>query len=76
MNSSEDQEFIDSVVVVAGEPNEEELAAVMAVLMEARRDQRKNSPTAVSSWSKNNNMLRNGILVGNGQWGSSYKTRP
>jgi hypothetical protein len=71
MDNSPEQEFIDSIQVVAGNPTEEELAAVIAVLAETYRDQ--GSVPARSTWAKNSSRLRTQIVAGNGQWGSSYK---
>jgi len=75
MKDSENQEFIDSVSVVAGSPSEQELAAVIAVLLEARKQELRVPKVAVSTWQKNNSMLRDSLIVGNGQWGSSFRTR-
>ena len=73
MKSPEDSEFSESIEVVSGEPTPEELAAVVAVLLEASKQQSTGKAQQRSTWAKNNSILRTGIVVGNGQWGSQYK---
>jgi hypothetical protein len=73
MSKPEDSEFAQAIEVVAGNPTEDELAAVIAVLLEARKQQESASRVPHSTWSKNEQILRAGIVVGNGQWGSKYK---
>jgi Iap family predicted aminopeptidase len=75
MKDLENQEFIDSISVLAGNPTEQELAAVIAVLLEARKKELRLSKSSVSSWAKNNAMLRDSLIVGNGQWGPSFRAR-
>lgn len=72
INFSE-EEFAESVRVVTGNPTDEELAAVIAVLSESAKAQRRAVGVPKSSWSKNHGMLRDSLVAGNGQWGSSYK---
>ena len=66
-------EFAESIEVVSGDPTPEELAAVVAVLLEASKQQQIGKRPQRSTWAKNNSILRTGIVVGNGQWGSQYK---
>lgn len=73
VNPIGEEEFFQSIEVVAGSPTPEELAAVKAVLFEAQKQQRSAAKLARSSWSKNEAMLRSSLVAGNGQWGSSYK---
>jgi len=75
MIDANNQEFIDSISVVSGNPTNQELAAVIAVLVEARKQEVKIKRPAVSSWSKNSALLRDKLIVGSGQWGSSFRTR-
>jgi hypothetical protein len=73
MNIPDEQEFTDSVEVVAGSPTPEELVAVIAVLREASKQQASAKLPQRSTWAKNEQILRTGIVAGNGQWGSAYK---
>ncbi|CAN1493664.1 Acyl-CoA carboxylase epsilon subunit [Microbacteriaceae bacterium] len=73
MTRPDDSEFADAIEVVSGEPTPEELAAVVAVLLEASKQQSSTKSTQRSTWAKNDSILRTGIVVGNGQWGSQYK---
>jgi hypothetical protein len=73
MKRPEDSEFSESIEVVSGEPTPEELAAVVAVLLEASKQQLTGKAPQRSTWARNEASLRAGIVVGNGQWGSQYK---
>lgn len=73
MEKTPKQEFIDSIQVVSGNPTDEELAAVIAVLTEAYQQQGIVAKTSRSTWAKSSSMLRTPIVAGRGQWGSSYK---
>ena len=73
MTTPSQEEFENSVEVVAGNPTKEELAAVVAVLLEASKQQSGAKQTPVSTWARNDALLRTGIVVGNGQWGFSNK---
>ena len=73
MTRPDDSEFADAIEVVSGDPTPEELAAVVAVLLEASKQQLTAKSTQRSTWAKNDSILRTGIVVGNGQWGSQYK---
>ena len=73
MTNISDAEFADSIEVVSGSPSAEELAAVKAVLAQARAQQANKTPSQRSTWAKNDSILRTGIIAGNGQWGSKYK---
>lgn len=73
MKTPEDSEFAESIEVVSGDPTPEELAAVVAVLLEASKQQATTRQSQRSTWARNEASLRAGIVVGNGQWGSQYK---
>jgi hypothetical protein len=73
MTRPDDSEFADAIEVVSGDPTPEELAAVVAVLLEASKQQSTTKASHRSTWAKNDSILRSGIVVGNGQWGSQYK---
>jgi hypothetical protein len=73
MTRPDDSEFADAIEVVSGDPTPEELAAVVAVLLEASKQQSTTTASQRSTWAKNDSILRSGIVVGNGQWGSQYK---
>ena len=73
MNEPEEQEFAESVQVVAGSPTDEEMVAVIGVLQEASKQQTSAKLPQRSTWAKNEQILRTGLVAGNGQWGSSFK---
>jgi hypothetical protein len=73
MTRPDDSEFAEAIEVVSGEPTPEELAALVAVLVEASKQQATRKVPRRSTWAKNDSILRTGIVVGNGQWGSKYK---
>ena len=73
MNRPDDSEFAEVIEVVSGDPTPDELAAVVAVLLEASKQQSTSKLSQRSTWAKNDSILRAGIVVGNGQWGSKYK---
>jgi hypothetical protein len=73
MNVPDEQEFSESVQVLSGSPTPEELAAVVAVLQEASKQQSSEKLPQRSTWAKNEQILRTGLVAGNGQWGSSFK---
>jgi hypothetical protein len=73
MTRPEDSEFAESIEVVSGDPTPDELAAVVAVLLEASKQQSASKLPQRSTWARNEASLRAGIVVGNGQWGSQYK---
>ena len=73
MTRPDDSEFSESIEVVSGNPTPEELAAVISVLLEASKQQSTTKASQRSTWAKNDSILRSGIVVGNGQWGSQYK---
>jgi hypothetical protein len=73
MTRPDDSEFAEAIEVVSGEPTPEELAALVAVLVEASKQQATRKVPQRSTWAKNDSILRTGIVVGNGQWGSKYK---
>lgn len=73
MTRPDDSEFAESIEVVSGDPTPEELAAVVAVLLEASKQQSTTKLSQRSTWTKNQSMLRTAIVVGQGQWGSKFK---
>jgi hypothetical protein len=73
MTRLDDSEFAQAIEVVSGDPTPEELAAVVAVLLDASKQQSTSKLTQRSTWARNDGILRSGIVVGNGQWGSQYK---
>jgi hypothetical protein len=73
MTRPDDSEFAEAIEVVSGNPTPEELAAVAAVLLEASKQQSTTKSSQRSTWAKNDSILRTGIVVGTGQWGSQYK---
>jgi hypothetical protein len=73
MTRPDDSEFAEAIEVVSGNPTPEELAAVVGVLLEASKQQSTTKASRRSTWAKNDSILRSGIVVGNGQWGSQYK---
>ena len=73
MTRPDDSEFAEAIEVVSGNPTPEELAAVVAVLLEASKQQATAKLPQRSTWARNEASLRAGIVVGNGQWGSQYK---
>jgi hypothetical protein len=73
MTRPDDSEFAESIEVVSGDPTPDELAAVVAVLLEPSNQQATTKLAQRSTWARNDSILRTGIVVGNGQWGSQYK---
>jgi hypothetical protein len=73
MNTPDEAKFSESIEVIAGSPTPEELVAVIAVLQEASKQQQMASTPQRSTWAKNEQILRSGLVAGNGQWGSAYK---
>jgi hypothetical protein len=73
MTRPDDSEFAEAIEVVSGDPTPDELAAVVAVLLEASKQQSTSKLPQRSTWAKNDSILRTGIVVGNGQWGSKYR---
>jgi hypothetical protein len=73
MTRPDDSELAESIEVVSGDPTPDELAAVVAVLLEASKQQATTKLAQRSTWARNDSILRTGIVVGNGQWGSQYK---
>lgn len=73
MTRPDDSEFAEVIEVVSGEPTPQELAAVVAVLLEASKQQATTTLAQRSTWARNEASLRAGIVVGSGQWESQYK---
>ncbi len=68
----------ESLKIVAGNPSEEELAAVIAILQanfaEEQAKAKKAKPKTVSSWHRNPQQLRSDLRPGPGQWQSSFRS--
>lgn len=62
-----DKEFAEAIRVVSGNPTEEELAAVIAVIQQAAKQQSHLLTEPESSWSKNSSLLRAPITPGHRQ---------
>lgn len=73
MQTSEEQEFAETVEVIAGSPTEQELVAVIAVLEAASKQQAIARRPQRSTWAKSEQLLRTYPVAGNGQWRSSNK---
>lgn len=67
----------ETLQVVSGSPNSEELATVIAVLQAALAEAEQSKTTAKASaktsWSKGGAQLRNTITPGPGQWRASSR---
>lgn len=73
MTTSEQKQFAEAVQIVAGNPTEQELVALIAVLQEASKQQRVSQQTQLSTWAKNEQLLRTRLVAGTGQWISAYR---
>lgn len=65
----------ESLKVVAGNPSEEELAAVIAILQAdfSQQQAKKAKPEPASSWHRNPQQLRGDLRPGPGQWQNSLR---
>ena len=67
----------ESIKVVAGNPTEKELAALVAILEQAHAEQviegKRQVRKPVSSWNRNGNKFRTHIVPGFGQWRAHYR---
>ncbi len=63
--------------VVRGNPTEAELAAVIALLTQAREEELSHGTRVASqpksTWAKNASILRNSLTPGLGQWGAQFR---
>jgi hypothetical protein len=71
MPSSEDKDLATELEVVAGNPTEQELAAVVAVLRETANT--THSAEAEPNWAKGGPMLRESSGHGALEWRSDFK---
>jgi hypothetical protein len=71
MPSSEDKNLAAELEVVAGNPTEKELAAVVAVLREAVST--TESADSEPNWAKGSQMLRESNGSGSLEWRSDFK---
>lgn len=67
----------EALKVISGNPNPEELAAVVAILEAAHAEQvtegKKQAKKPASSWNRNTSMFRNDLMPGYGQWRAQYR---
>jgi hypothetical protein len=71
MPNSEDKDLAAELEVVAGNPTEQELAAVVAVLREAVST--TESTQSEPNWAKGSQMLRESSGSGALEWRSDFK---
>ena len=71
MPNSEDKDLATELEVVAGNPTEQELAAVVAVLREAVSNNESAQPEP--NWAKGGQMLRDSKVSGALEWRSDFK---
>lgn len=71
MPSSEDKDLATELEVVSGNPTEQELAAVVAVLREAVST--TESADSEPNWAKGSQMLRESNGSGALEWRSDFK---
>ena len=69
-----EEEFAKAIKMVSGDPTDEELAAVIAVVQEAIKQQGAAISQPRSRWAMNSSLLRTDLIVGHGQWQSSYRS--
>jgi len=73
---SEELNLAESIKVVSGNPNPQELAAVIAILEATQAEQaaeKKLAKMPASSWNRNSGNLRGNLLPGFGQWRAQYR---
>jgi hypothetical protein len=67
----------EGIKVVAGNPTEAELAAVIAILQASHQEQVSTNKRQVlgsqSSWKRNTTRFRNDLRPGVGQWRAQYR---
>jgi hypothetical protein len=71
MTNSQDKDVANSLEVVSGNPTEQELAAVVAVLREAVSTNK--SEQAEPNWAKGGQLLRGSTDSGALEWRSDFK---
>ena len=71
MPNSEDKDLTAELEVVAGNPTEQELAAVVAVLREAVSNTESAQPEA--NWARGSQMLRESNVSASLDWRSDFK---
>ena len=71
MPNSEDKDLATELEVISGNPTEQELAAVVAVLREAVSNNESAQPE--SNWAKGSQMLRESNVSGALEWRSDFK---
>jgi hypothetical protein len=76
-NPESPESISENIRVVSGSPTAEELAAVIAVIEQARQEQaelgKREKQAPRSTWVRNASILRTGVEAGSGQWRASYK---
>ena len=71
MPTSKDEDLATELTVIAGNPTEQELAAVVAVLREAVSTTESAQPEP--NWAKGSQMLRESNGSGASEWRSDFK---
>jgi hypothetical protein len=71
MPNSEDKDLATELEVISGNPTEQELAAVVAVLREAVSNNESAQPEP--NWAKGSQMLRESNGSGALEWRSDFK---
>ena len=71
MPNSEDKDLATELEVISGNPTEQELAAVVAVLREAVSNNESAQPEP--NWAKSSQMLRESNVSGALEWRSDFK---
>ncbi len=71
MPNSEEKDLATELEVISGNPTEQELAAVVAVLREAVSN--NESAQAEPNWAKGSQMLRESNVSGALEWRSDFK---
>jgi len=72
-----EQNFESLIKVVSGNPSDEELATIIAILQANHRNQMiqaaKKAKPASSSWARNAGHLRSDLRPGVGQWKAAFR---
>ena len=71
MPTSKDEDLATELTVIAGNPTEQELAAVVAVLREAVRNTESAQPEP--NWARGSQMLRESNVSASLDWRSDFK---
>jgi hypothetical protein len=72
MPNSDNKDLAGELEVIAGNPTENELAAVLAVLRESTSSTSKATQVE-SNWAKGPQILRDGSNTGDLEWRSDFK---